>query len=340
MKNSGYYEIGTHSRFLQEAKAMALAGNVLLNRLHWHDHLEIMCCVQGGCTLRIGQETVRLGTGDFTVINCGVPHELYDGVPDGLQIIFSVDASLLRKKADELYSFSTVGEGALARDDADARQFRACVGRLACLMTPDIAQISAAVPTRDQSAGHFEPAWLEQLVLQSEEQWYEFQADLYRALYYLARHKTKTGRRPAVVAPPEPLTRCIELIHSGYAGLLNAATLAEAVALSEPSIYRLFQQKLGVSLNQYIQLVRVNAACALMESTDQTITNIAFACGFTSLSNFYRVFSDLTGVTPRQLQQTAGQLWRHSRLQAGILQLNRFQSFYELPYTKEDLLRF
>ena len=136
MKNSGYYEIGLNARLLQKLKATALAGNVIMNRLHWHDHLEILCCVAGSFSLRIDRDVMRLNAGDFSVINGGVPHEIFDGIPDGLQIIFSVDASLLRLRPSEQFAFTSVGPAALPPDCEDARRFKISVAKIAYLMNP------------------------------------------------------------------------------------------------------------------------------------------------------------------------------------------------------------
>ena len=95
---AGYYEIAMNGRYLSQMPAAALAGNVIYNRMHWHEHLEVMCCLKGSFSLLAGGEILRLSEGDFAAINPEVPHEIFDGREDGLQIIYSVDARFLRKK--------------------------------------------------------------------------------------------------------------------------------------------------------------------------------------------------------------------------------------------------
>ena len=34
-------------------KMNVIAGNILFNRLHWHDSLEIICCIHGSVQVRI-----------------------------------------------------------------------------------------------------------------------------------------------------------------------------------------------------------------------------------------------------------------------------------------------
>ena len=95
-KTTGYYEIGMTARYLPQMKASVLAGNVIFNRLHWHEHLEVMCCLKGEFHMRVDGEEFLLREGDFLTVNPNAMHEIFDGTRDGLQIIFSVDASLLK----------------------------------------------------------------------------------------------------------------------------------------------------------------------------------------------------------------------------------------------------
>lgn len=53
MNNRGYYEIGINAQYLREMHATTIVGNVIMNRLHWHDHLEVICCVHGSFSVRV-----------------------------------------------------------------------------------------------------------------------------------------------------------------------------------------------------------------------------------------------------------------------------------------------
>lgn len=79
--------------------------------------------------------------------------------------------------------------------------------------------------------------------------------------------------------------------------------------MSESTIYRIFSGQLGLHLNEYITTTRLNAACRYLSETDRKVADIAFACGFTGLSNFYRVFQAHLGISPKE--------YRHSHLPLG-----------------------
>lgn len=60
----------------------------------------------------------------------------------------------------------------------------------------------------------------------------------------------------------------------------------------------LFKKKSGISFVDYINILKIAMSTELMQSTDLTIQEIAYQCGFTSLSNFYRVFKAIHNISP------------------------------------------
>lgn len=49
---------------------------------------------------------------------------------------------------------------------------------------------------------------------------------------------------------------------------------------------------------EYINTVRIQNACEMLRRTDDTVANIAYKCGFFTLSTFNRNFKHSTGVSP------------------------------------------
>ncbi len=61
---------------------------------------------------------------------------------------------------------------------------------------------------------------------------------------------------------------------------------------------RLFLRLTGKSYSDFLNTLKVDHAKLLLSSTKMTAAEIAFSCGFTSLSNFYRVFHANVGEKP------------------------------------------
>jgi len=79
---------------------------------------------------------------------------------------------------------------------------------------------------------------------------------------------------------------------------LSNFALAKKANISEVYFRKLFIEKYGTTPKQYILDVRMNKAKQLLRNSNLTVTEVAFACGFSSLYSFSRAFKDKTGKTP------------------------------------------
>lgn len=76
-------------------------------------------------------------------------------------------------------------------------------------------------------------------------------------------------------------------------------TLAQKAHLAPASFCRRFKRLTRKTCTQFINEVRLGHACRLLMETDQSITEIAFSCGFRNLSNFNRRFRERYACSPR-----------------------------------------
>jgi AraC-like DNA-binding protein len=77
---------------------------------------------------------------------------------------------------------------------------------------------------------------------------------------------------------------------------------ARALGLSVRGLHLALTAR-GETFGQLVQRRRLHACYTLLcrPGASQTIADIAFACGFNSLSSFYRAFRRVYGVNPRNL---------------------------------------
>ena len=94
-------------------------------------------------------------------------------------------------------------------------------------------------------------------------------------------------------------------IHSHYNEDISLEFLSDNFFISSSYLSREFKQVTGFNLSNYIQLTRIkNAQYRLLSSNDK-ISHIAQECGFSSFSQFNRVFNKVAGTSPREYRQTA-----------------------------------
>ncbi|MDP4680005.1 MAG: AraC family transcriptional regulator [Cyclobacteriaceae bacterium] len=77
--------------------------------------------------------------------------------------------------------------------------------------------------------------------------------------------------------------------------LEEAASLAN---LSPTSFSRYFKARANKTFSDFVAELRIGLACKLLPDYDKTIVQIAFECGYKTLSHFNRKFKELTGTSP------------------------------------------
>ncbi|PSJ43911.1 AraC family transcriptional regulator [Zobellella taiwanensis] len=102
---------------------------------------------------------------------------------------------------------------------------------------------------------------------------------------------------------PEPLRNLLHLMNSNIEEPLGIEELAAYVGLSRRRIERLFQSHLETTPSRYYLELRITHARRLLLQSDDSIANIAVACGFVSSTHFSHCFKDFFGVSPSQARQ-------------------------------------
>lgn len=74
--------------------------------------------------------------------------------------------------------------------------------------------------------------------------------------------------------------------------------IAAAGAVFRSRCCTLFQERIGQSPMAHLKRVRLQKSCDMLSGTDQTVTEIALACGFQTSSYFTYVFRNELGETP------------------------------------------
>lgn len=83
---------------------------------------------------------------------------------------------------------------------------------------------------------------------------------------------------------------------------LNVAQVSEHFNYSHFHFVRIAKQLIGMGLQNYMNLARVELAKDLIKEGKLNKKEICFKAGFFSISQFNRVFKSKTGVSPSEFQ--------------------------------------
>lgn len=102
------------------------------------------------------------------------------------------------------------------------------------------------------------------------------------------------------------LARAIAIVEARMEDPLAPCELADLLGISTRQLERLFGRYLNTSPKRYITEMRLHRARNLIVQSEQSITEIAMACGFNSTSHFSKVFRSHYGISPLAQRTTLG----------------------------------
>lgn len=90
----------------------------------------------------------------------------------------------------------------------------------------------------------------------------------------------------------------LEWMNDEYSCTLTLRQASIQAGVHPVHVSRSFRHKLGCTFREYLTLIRLRRATDLLKRSSTSITEIAFACGFSDHAHFTRTFKRATGLTP------------------------------------------
>ncbi|MBQ0104298.1 MAG: helix-turn-helix domain-containing protein [Prevotellaceae bacterium] len=95
-----------------------------------------------------------------------------------------------------------------------------------------------------------------------------------------------------------------EYIDTHYSEEIRMETLSTMVNMTPNALSRFFKQRTNRSISNYINEVRIGQATLLLVSSNCTVVEISYKCGFNTISNFNRTFKAVKGLTPTEFKES------------------------------------
>lgn len=107
----------------------------------------------------------------------------------------------------------------------------------------------------------------------------------------------------AVQASSPFVRNAVRYIHEHQTNRLPLKEISDAAGVSLSYLCAKFKEETGMSVNAYIQKVKIQSAKQLLEMTDLSAAEIADRLSYSSQSHFQTAFRSLTGMTPKQYRR-------------------------------------
>ena len=100
------------------------------------------------------------------------------------------------------------------------------------------------------------------------------------------------------------INRVIDYLRGNLDRQVKLKELARVACLSEFHFHRIFGAVSGETLNNFTNRLRLEKAARLLRYSDQSVTDIALDCGFSSSATFSRAFRSGYDTSPSQFRKT------------------------------------
>ena len=103
------------------------------------------------------------------------------------------------------------------------------------------------------------------------------------------------------------IQEAVTYIRNHYAAGLTVEELAGYLGVNRSYLYTLFKNKLQLSPKEFLTKFRISRAREQLILTEESVENIAVACGYHSTLVFTKNFKQETGMTPTEFRKTSWQ---------------------------------
>lgn len=114
----------------------------------------------------------------------------------------------------------------------------------------------------------------------------------------MPRSETRTQFRRGNQVEPVDVWKARNFIDQHYTDAISLIAVAKVANISPGHLSEKFRQVVGINFVEYVGRVRFEKACERLAHTKDRISEIGFAVGFQSLSQFNRVFKRFSGKSP------------------------------------------
>ena len=255
----------------------------VMNTAHWHAQVEINFVFRGTMQYRMHGHNVHLKAGDLALFWGGLPHQLVDTSDDPLDVAIHLPlVHFFRLRlAPELMRKLTHGATLVTRslDDTDFGNFNRWTDYM---RSGDLA--------RHEHAIH-------ELLLRLERVSFE--------PFYLAEPPDlPSGDAEPINLPPYAnIAGICAYIAENFRYDIDSVDIAHSADIHPKYAMSVFKRSTGMTLSEYVNLLRLSYAQAMLMKDEANILRIAMESGFGSLSAFNKSFVKLTGKSPSRFRR-------------------------------------
>ena len=119
----------------------------------------------------------------------------------------------------------------------------------------------------------------------------------------LLRRQSRPWESSGSVVAGHRVSRALEFIEEHFSDPITVEEIVTHSHVSRRHFFRLFEQAVSVTPMEYLKKLRLQKAASMLLTTTDSITQVAFACGFNDSNYFSSLYHKEFGVSPSQFKK-------------------------------------
>jgi AraC-like DNA-binding protein len=257
------------------------------NVFHFHEECELVYVTESHGKRIIGNDIQYFDKGDIVFLGANLPHVWYND-----KEYFAPDSSLKARSIVVYFPQDVFGNKFFALEETrQLTDFFQRARRGIKVIGPAQKRIAREMKSLLQKKGlDVIIGLLDILQILSETTDFHYLANPGYSHAYNQKHNNK-------------IDRVFRFVINNYHRNISLDEVAALTQLTPQSFCRFFKNRTRKSFIEFVNEVRIGQACKKLAEEEWTVAEIAYACGFSNLSNFNRFFKNYTGKTPRVYRQ-------------------------------------
>src|SRR5262245_37465602 len=252
---------------------------------HWHAQVEVNFIMQGWVHYKMAAHDIALSAGDMCLFWGGLPHQMDDRSDDAvyagghLPLVHFFRLHLPSDVPHRLMMGATLVTS--ATDESDYRSFKRWR-----------EYWRSGDPARTQHA-------VDELLLRIERVRFE--------AYRMVPDDTQGENvaSPFDQQSSRTVGRICDFIAENFLDDIESVDIAAAVGIHPKYAMSVFRKTTGMTLNEYVNLLRLSYAQAKLMKEDANVIHVAMESGFGSLTAFNKSFRKLAGMSPSDFRKVS-----------------------------------
>lgn len=125
----------------------------------------------------------------------------------------------------------------------------------------------------------------------------------FKQLKFICHNLCKEMQKKKTCTQNKLIQKIVSYIDEQYMNSnLGLALIASNFNISEGYVSTIFKGSMGINFADYVEKVRIDSACNLLENSNDTINTISEKVGYNSVQSFRRAFKKVKGISPKELR--------------------------------------